>query len=262
MNRIERKFEELKAKNQKALIPFVTAGDPDFVTTEKLVLAMLQNGADLVEIGVPFSDPIAEGQVIQRASKRALDAGTTLKNIFELIKRLRRKTDEPLLLMLYINSIFRFGTERFFGLCKECGVDGVIVPDLPYEERGEIQSAADTAGVIPICMVAPTSHERIKMIAPSAKGFLYCVSSTGVTGMRSSFTTDFSRFFAEIKKYANVPCVVGFGISGPEQAKKMASYCDGVIVGSAIVNIVAEKKQDSVIPVSEFVRLLSSAVKS
>ena len=262
MNRIERKFEELKAKNQKALIPFITAGDPDLVTTEKLVLAMLHSGADLVEIGVPFSDPIAEGPVIQRASKRALDAGTTLKNIFKLVKRLRIKTDEPLLLMLYINSIFRFGTERFFGLCEECGVDGVIVPDLPYEERGEIQSVADAAGVIPIRMVAPTSHERIKIIAPSAKGFLYCVSSTGVTGMRSSFATDFSRFFAAIKRYANVPCAVGFGISGPEQAKRMASYCDGVIVGSAVVNIVAEKKQNSVIPVSKFVRSLSSAVKS
>lgn len=260
MNRIERKLETLKQKGKKALIPFVTAGDPNLETTEKLVLSMLKSGADLVEIGVPFSDPVAEGPVIQKASKRALDAGTTLVKIFDLVKRLRTQTDEPLLLMLYLNSIFRFGTERFFSLCAESGVDGVIVPDMPYEERDEILGAADKYGVISISMVAPTSHERIAMIASSAKGFLYCVSSTGVTGTRSKFTTDFEEFFGTIKKYAKVPCAVGFGISNPEQAKQMSAYCDGVIVGSAIVKIVERDGKNSVPVVSEFVRSLKSGV--
>lgn len=261
MNRIDRKFSQLKEKGEKALIPFVTAGDPDLGTTEKLVLSMLDAGADLVEIGVPFSDPVAEGPVIQKASKRALDAGTTLVKIFETVKHLREKTDEPLLLMMYLNSIFRFGTERFFKLCSETGVDGVIVPDMPYEERDEIQETADRFGVIPISMVAPTSHERIAMIASAAKGFLYCVSSTGVTGTRSKFTTDFGEFFGAIKKYANVPYAVGFGISNPEQAKQMSSYCDGAIVGSAIVKIVEREGRNAAAPVAEFVKSLKDAIK-
>lgn len=261
MNRIDRKFSQLKEKGEKALIPFVTAGDPDLETTEKLVLSMLDAGADLVEIGVPFSDPVAEGPVIQKASKRALDAGTTLVKIFETVKHLREKTDEPLLLMMYLNSIFRFGPERFFKLCSETGVDGVIVPDMPYEERDEIQETADRFGVIPISMVAPTSHERIAMIASAAKGFLYCVSSTGVTGTRSKFTTDFGEFFGAIQKHANVPCAVGFGISNPEQAKQMSSYCDGAIVGSAIVKIVEREGRNAAAPVAEFVKSLKDAIK-
>lgn len=260
MNRIDRKFALLKEKGEKALIPFVTAGDPDLETTEKLVLAMLGAGADLVEIGVPFSDPVAEGPVIQKASKRALDAGTTLVKIFAMVKRLRQQTDEPLLLMMYLNSVFRFGTERFFKLCAETGVDGVIVPDLPYEERDEIQGTADKYGVIPISMVAPTSHERIQKIASSAKGFLYCVSSTGVTGTRSKFTTDFGQFFGTIQKYAKVPCAVGFGISSPQQAGQMSSYCDGAIVGSAIVKIVEREGKSAVPAVTEFVKELKAGV--
>jgi tryptophan synthase alpha chain len=260
MNRIERKFASLEERGEKALIPFVTAGDPNLETTEKLVPAMLKAGADLVEIGVPFSDPIAEGPVIQKASKRALDAGTTLVKIFDLVRSLRRKTDEPLLLMLYINCIFRFGTERFFQLCAETGIDGVIVPDLPYEEREEIQGTAEQYGVIPIRMIAPTSRERIAMIAAGAKGFLYCVSSTGVTGMRSRFTTNFQEFFGNIKKYAEIPAAVGFGISSPEQAKQMASYCDGVIVGSAIVDIVARERENSVPKVADFVTSLKRVI--
>lgn len=260
MNRIERKFEELKKDGKKALIPFVTAGDPDLATTEKLVPAMFAAGADLVEIGVPFSDPVAEGPVIQKASNRALSSGTTLVKIFEMVGRLRQKTDEPILLMLYLNSIFRFGKERFFRLCAKNGVDGVIVPDMPYEERDEIQAEAEKSGVIPISMVAPTSHERIAMIASSAKGFLYCVSSTGVTGMRSRFNTDFKDFFRAIKQHTEIPCAVGFGISNPEQAKRMAAYCDGVIVGSAIVNLVERDGSGAVPAVSEFVRDLKQAV--
>lgn len=260
MNRIEHKFNQLKKDGKKALIPFVTAGDPDLATTEKLVPAMFTAGADLIEIGVPFSDPVAEGPVIQKASKRALDSGTTLVEIFKMVGRLRQETDEPILLMLYLNSIFRFGKERFFRLCAENGVDGVIVPDMPYEERDEIQSEAEKSGIIPISMVAPTSHERIATIASSAKGFLYCVSSTGVTGMRSSFDTDFKDFFGTIKKYTQIPCAVGFGISNPEQAKRMAAYCDGAIVGSAVVSLVEHNGSSAVPDVAEFVRSLKKAL--
>ena len=261
MNRIDCKFAELKGKNEKALIPFVTAGDPDLETTEKLVLSMFDAGADLIELGVPFSDPVAEGPVIQKASKRAIDGGVTLVKIFGLVERLRKKTDEPLLLMMYINSIYRFGTKRFFGLCAEKGIDGVIVPDLPYEEREEIQEEAEQSGVYPIRLVAPTSHERTAMIADGAKGFLYCVSSTGVTGTRDKFSTDFDKFFGTVKKYAKIPYVVGFGISNPEQAKKMSAYCDGAIIGSAIVKIVEKEKQNSVKPVADFICSVKDAIK-
>lgn len=261
MNRIERKFEQLAKKKEKALVTFVTAGDPDLGTTEKLVLSMLESGADFVELGVPFSDPIAEGPVIQKASRRALDGGTTMGKIFGLVKRLREKTDEPLLFMMYLNTIYRFGTDRFFRLCAETGVDGVIVPDMPYEEREEIQGAADANGVFSIRLVAPTSHGRVKMIADGAKGFLYCVSSTGVTGTRGSFATNFGEFFGAIKKYAKIPCCVGFGISDPEQAKKMASYCDGAIVGSAIVKIVEREGTNAAPEVARFVRSLKDAIR-
>ncbi len=258
MNRIERTLSELGGK--KALITFVTAGDPNLETTGELVLSMLENGADIVEIGVPFSDPVAEGPVIQDASKRALDGGTTLAGIFETVKKIRSKTQAPLLLMLYANSIYGFGAEKFFSLCADSGIDGVIVPDLPFEERGEILPFAKKHGVISISLVAPTSRERIEMIAKEAEGFLYCVSSTGVTGMRSSFSTDFESFFGAIKEYAKIPCAVGFGISGPCQAKEMSKYCDGVIVGSAIVKIVGDEKENSPKAVGEFVKSLRDAL--
>ncbi len=260
MNRIETALAELKNKNEKALIPFVTAGDPDLETTERLVLEMFDNGADIIEIGVPFSDPVAEGKVIQAASLRSLKQGTNLNGIFAMVESLRKKTDKPLLLMMYVNTIFRFGTEKFFELCREKGIDGVIVPDLPYEEKAEIAPYAEKNGIISISLVAPTSHQRIASIASEAKGFLYCVSSTGVTGTRSKFTTNFDEFFGEIKKSCTVPAMVGFGISNPEQAAKMSGYCDGVIVGSAIVKIVAEYGKDSVKKVGEFVKSLKDAI--
>lgn len=260
MNRIETALAELKNKNEKALIPFVTAGDPDLETTERLVLEMFDNGADIIEIGVPFSDPVAEGKVIQAASLRSLKQGTNLNGIFAMVESLRKKTDKPLLLMMYVNTIFRFGTEKFFELCREKGIDGVIVPDLPYEEKAEIAPCAEKNGIISISLVAPTSHQRIASIASEAKGFLYCVSSTGVTGTRSKFTTNFDEFFGEIKKSCRVPAMVGFGISNPEQAAKMSGYCDGVIVGSAIVKIVAEYGRDSVQKVGEFVKSLKNAI--
>lgn len=260
MNRIDKKFQELGG--EKALITFVTAGDPDLDTTKKLVLEMAKSGADLIEIGVPFSDPIAEGPTIQKASLRALRGGVTLVKIFDLVRELRRETDAPLLLMMYVNTIFRFGTERFFSLCKETGIDGVIVPDLPYEEKDELSDMAAKYSVKQISLVAPTSHARIAEIAGHAEGFLYCVSSTGVTGTRSEFKTDFDEFFGEIKKSVKIPYCVGFGISSPEQAKKMSEYCDGVIVGSGIVKIVEQYGKDSIQPVGEFVSALKNGIKA
>lgn len=256
MNRIDQKFAELKKQGRKALITFITAGDPNLSVTQEAVLAMDRAGADLIELGVPFSDPVAEGPVIQEASQRALAAGTTLVAVFDLVKRLRQTTQKPLLLMLYLNSIYRFGKERFFSLCEQCGVDGVIVPDMPYEEKEEIEGVAETHGVYSIRLVAPTSRERAAKIAKGAKGFLYCVSSTGVTGMRSGFSTDFDEFFGQIRPYATIPCAVGFGISGPEQAKDMQRYCDGVIVGSAVVKVAAEHGECCAGPVYDFVRSL------
>ena len=233
-NKIDTKLAQCKAEGKKALITFITAGDGGYDCTEKAVLEMAKNGADLIELGVPFSDPIAEGPVIQCASERALQNGTTL------VRRLRKETDVPLLLMMYLNTIFCYGTDRFFATCQECGIDGVIVPDIPFEEKDEIQGSADAHNVHNISLVTPASENRIQMIASEATGFLYCVSSNGVTGVRSEFQTNFAPFFEKIHKYAKVPCAVGFGISGPEAAKEMSQYCDGVIVGSAIVRQVEQ----------------------
>ncbi|MCM1053931.1 MAG: tryptophan synthase subunit alpha [Bacteroides sp.] len=260
MNRIEKCFEQLKAKNKKALITFITSGDPDLKTTEAAALEMFGKGADIIELGVPFSDPVAEGVTIQKASLRALRGGVDLDGIFSCVKNIRAKSEKPLLLMMYINTIFVYGTERFFKACAEYGIDGVIVPDMPYEEKDEIADFADKYGVININLVAPTSHDRIKEIASNSKGFLYCVSSTGVTGVRSSFSTDFDKFFGTIKKYASCPCAVGFGISGPEQAKKMSEYCDGVIVGSAIVRLFEKSGKSAVKEAGEFVKSLKDAI--
>ncbi len=259
-NRIDKKLKECSENNRKALITFITSGDNGYETTEKAVLEMVKNGADLIELGVPFSDPIAEGPVIQSASERSLKSGTTLVGIFDMVRRLREKTDMPLLLMMYLNTIYRFGTERFFGLCQECGIDGVIVPDMPYEEKDEIQSYADKYGIHNISLVTPASENRIQMIAEEATGFLYCVSTNGVTGVRNEYSTDFDAFFKPIKKYAKVPCAVGFGISGPESAKKMSRYCDGVIVGSAIVRIVEQYGTNSPEKIGEFVKQLRNGL--
>lgn len=260
MNRIDVKFEELKKANKKALIAFLTVGDGGYETTEKAILAMEKSGVDMIELGIPFSDPIAEGPVIQDASARALAGGTTLIGIFEMVNRLRKQTDIPLLMMMYLNTIYRFGTERFFKKCDENGIDGVIVPDMPYEEKDEIQGIADKYGKHSISLVAPTSAERIEKIAKDATGFLYCVSSTGVTGMRSEFNTNFDDFFGTIKKHSKIPSAVGFGISNAEQAKEMSKYCDGVIVGSAIVRLIGEKKEDSIDKVYNLVSSMRKAL--
>ncbi len=255
MNRIDSMFAELKKQNKKALITFITAGDPDFDTTEQLILEMERQGANLIELGVPFSDPIAEGPIIQEASLRSLQGGTTLEGIFELVKKLRTKTEIPLVFMMYINTIYRFGVERFFSLCQETGIDAVIVPDLPFEEHDEIDECAYAHGVYPINLVAPTSKDRIAAIAANSKGFLYCVSSTGVTGVRNTFQTDFDSFFDTIKQHASIPYCVGFGISSPEQVKQMKTYCDGVIVGSAIVKMIGQEQKSSVATVGTFVKV-------
>lgn len=260
MNRIDKCFEELKAAGKKALVTFITAGDPDMDTTVRTALEMFDKGADIIELGVPFSDPIAEGVTIQKSSLRSLRGGTTLDKIFGAVDDIRAKTDKPLILMMYLNTIFVYGTERFFSLCREKGVDGVIVPDMPYEECEEILPYAQKYGVHNINLVSPASHDRIKRIAADSDGFLYCVSSNGVTGVRSEFRTDFDEFFGLVRENAKCPCCVGFGISSPEQAKKMSAYCDGVIVGSAIVRIMEANGVNSPKPVGEFVKNLKDAM--
>lgn len=255
MNRIERAFDK-----QKAFIPFVTGGDPDLDTTEKLILTMSKAGADLIEIGIPFSDPVAEGPVIQAADERALKAGTTTDHLFDMISRIRRKTDIPLVFMTYLNPIYTYGKEKFMKRCKDCGVDGIIVPDMPYEEKDELKEISRTYGITLISMIAPTSKERIRMIAKQAEGFLYCVSSLGVTGVRKQIKTDINSMINEVRQVTSIPCAVGFGISTPEQAKKMAEVSDGAIVGSAIVKLVAEYGTECLNPVSKYVSDMKKAV--
>ena len=262
-NRIDACFEQLKSENKKALITFITAGDPDLETTEKAVIEMFDNGADIIELGVPFSDPIAEGPTIQRSSLRSLQKGTTLDDIFNSVINIRKKTDKPLVLMMYLNTIYKYGTEKFFKLCKETQIDGVIVPDMPFEERDELLSTADENGIYLINLVAPTSEERVSMIAKESKGFLYVVSSLGVTGTRSEITTDFDKLLAPLKNCKNhCPSCIGFGISTPEQAKKMSEYCDGVIVGSAIVNLFEQYENDCPAKVGEFIKTLRNGLDS
>ena len=247
-------------KNGKAFIGFITGGDPDIETTEKLLYTMSESGADLIEIGIPFSDPIAEGPVIQEASERALAAGCTTDKLFELVAKVSPNLDTPIVFMTYINPIYTYGKEKFMSKCKECGIQGIIVPDLPYEEKDELTPECDKYGIDLISLIAPTSHERITMIAKEAKGFVYCVSSLGVTGVRSEITTDISAMTDLVRKATDIPCAIGFGISTLEQAKKMSADADGVIVGSAIVKIVAQYGKDSAEHVAEYVRSMKEAI--
>lgn len=258
MNRIDNKFNQLKDK--KALITFITAGDPNLETTEKLIIEMEKAGADIIEIGVPFSDPVAEGSIISRASERSLLMGTNLNKIFEMVKRVREKTQIPLLLMLYINSIFKFGKDEFFSLCKKNGIDGVIVPDLPFEERIEIEKEAEKEEIYIINLVAPTSKNRIEKIAKNSKGFLYCVSSLGVTGVRNSFNTNFNEMFDEIKKHSKTKTALGFGISTSEQVKQLKNYADGIIIGSAIVEIIEKYGKNCVLKVVDFIKNIRNSL--
>ena len=218
MNKIIYAFE-----HGKAFIPFITCGDPSLEVTKQLVYAMEEAGADLIELGIPFSDPTAEGAVIQEANVRALKAGVTTDKIFEMVEELRRRTQIPLVFMTYANVVFSYGTKRFVQKAAQLGVDGIILADVPYEEKGEFAQVCGQFDVAWICMIAPTSRERIRMIAKEAKGFLYCVSSLGVTGMRSEITTDLAAMIQAVKEETDLPCAVGFGISTPKQAARPSS---------------------------------------
>lgn len=256
MSKIKRAFVR-----GKAFIAFVTAGDPSIEKTEEFILTMAENGADLIEIGIPFSDPVAEGETIQRANIRALDNGVTTDKIFAMVENARKKTDVPFVFLTYINPVFTYGVERFFTRCSEAGIDGIIIPDLPFEEKGEVRAATRRTGVEMISLIAPTSAQRIGMIADAAEGFVYLVSSLGVTGVRSEITTDLESIVAIIRKNTKVPIAVGFGISEPEQAAQISRYADGVIVGSAIVKIIEEHGVDAAAPLGAYVKQMKEAVR-
>lgn len=248
--------------NKKAFIPFITCGDPSLEVTEKLVYAMADAGADLIELGIPFSDPTAEGPVIQQADLRALNGGVTTDKIFDMVRRLREKVSLPMVFMTYANVVYSYGSERFISRAAELGMDGLILPDVPYEEKEEFAEICRKYGMDLISLIAPTSHDRIRMIAKEAEGFVYCVSSLGVTGVRSEITTDIGAMVKLVKEVKDIPCAVGFGISTPEQAAKMASLSDGAIVGSAIVKLCAQYGEDCVPYVAEYVKSMKDAVRN
>ncbi len=246
----------------KAFVAFITCGDPDLETTAKAVRAMAEGGADLIELGIPFSDPTAEGPVIQSANVRALSARTTTDKIFEMVKKLRNDVKIPMVFMTYANVVFSYGTERFAEMCAQVGMDGVILPDVPYEEKEEFAPIFEAHGLELVSLIAPTSADRIAMIAKEAKGFIYVVSSLGVTGVRSEITTDIGALTEQIRAVTDVPCAVGFGISTPEQAAKMAKVSDGAIVGSAIVRLMEKYGRDAVPHVAEYVKSMKDALRS
>lgn len=248
--------------NGKAFIPFLTCGDPDLETTEKLIGAIAEAGADLIELGIPFSDPTAEGPVIQDANLRALSAGTTTDKIFDMVRRVRKTVSIPMVFMTYANVIFSYGADRFLKTAAEIGMNGIIVPDVPFEEKQEFEPLCQKYGLDQISMIAPTSHDRIRAIAEQANGFLYCVSSLGVTGTRTAITTDIGAMVKLVKEVKDIPCAVGFGISTPEQADSMCRQADGAIVGSAIVKLIAQYGRDSVQPVADYVRTMKTACRN
>ena len=256
MNRIAEAFQK-----EKVFIPFITCGDPDLETTGKVVRAAAANGAGLIELGIPFSDPTAEGPVIQGANLRALSGGVTTDKIFDFVRDLRKDVEIPLVFMTYANVVFSYGAERFLKNCSELGIDGIILPDVPFEEKGEFGELCRTYGVALISMIAPTSENRIAMIAEEAEGFLYIVSSLGVTGVRSEIKTDLSAILKVVREHTDVPCAIGFGISTPEQAEKMARIADGVIVGSAIIKLLAAHGKDAAEPVGDYVRSMKEAIR-
>jgi tryptophan synthase alpha chain len=255
MSNIKQAFE-----NKKAFIPFLTAGDPDLNTTKECIFMMEKAGVDLIEIGIPFSDPIAEGVVIQNANLRALKSHTYLNDIFKMVQEVRTKTKIPIVFLTYINPVFNFGYENFFKTCQNVGVDGVIIPDLPFEEKSEIKDFADKYDVDIISLVAPTSNERITEVAKESKGYVYVVSSMGVTGMRSDITTDVAAIVEQVRKATNTPIAIGFGINTPEQAKHFSKIADGVIVGSAIVKIIEQYGQNSPQYVEKYVKEMKNAI--
>lgn len=256
MNKISDAFN-----NGKAFIGFVTAGDPDLNTSKEILLSMSKGGCDLIEVGIPFSDPIAEGPVIQDANIRALKNNVTTDDVFALTKSVSQEVDTPMVFMTYLNVLFKYGYDKFLQKAKDSGICGVIIPDLPYEEKDELQSVAKKYGIEVVSLVAPTSEDRIKMIAANAEGFIYAVSSMGVTGVRSEIKTDLESITKAIKEVTDVPVAIGFGINTPEQAKKYSHIADGVIVGSAIVKLVAEHKTDAPKYVYEYVKSMKDAIR-
>ena len=247
--------------NGKAFIPFITCGDPDLNTTAKVIRAAVANGADLIELGIPFSDPTAEGPVIQGANLRALNGGITTDQIFDFVRELRQDVNIPLVFMTYVNVIFSYGAERFISTCQEIGIDGLILPDLPFEEKEEFLPLCHQYGVDLISMIAPTSENRIAMIAKEAEGFLYIVSSLGVTGTRSEIKTDLESIISVVRQNTQIPCAIGFGISTPEQAKKMAGISDGVIVGSAIIKWLEKYGTNAPEYIGAYVKSMKDAVR-
>lgn len=256
MSKIARAFE-----NGKAFIAFITCGDPDLETTAAAVRAAVENGADLIELGIPFSDPTAEGPVIQGANLRALSGGITTDKIFDFVREIRRDVSVPMVFMTYANVVFSYGSERFISTCKEIGIDGLILPDIPFEEKDEFQPICKNYGVDLISLIAPTSQNRIAMIAKEAEGFLYIVSSLGVTGTRSEIETDLGEMVKLVRENANIPCAIGFGISTPEQAKQMADIADGAIVGSAIVKLLEKHGKDAPRYIGEYVKSMKDGMK-
>ena len=255
MSNIRKAFE-----HGKAFIPFITCGDPDLETTYKSVMAAIENGADLIELGIPFSDPTAEGPVIQGANLRALSGGVTTDKIFDLVKRLRSETDIPMVFMTYANVVFSYGSGRFISICGDIGIDGLIIPDLPYEEKDEFLPYCREYGVALISLIAPTSGDRVAMIAKEAEGFIYVVSSLGVTGTRSSIETDLSSIVDIIRKNTDIPCAIGFGISTPAQAHDMAGLADGAIVGSAIIKLLEQYGKDAPEYIGAYVKSMKEAL--
>ena len=246
--------------NGKAFIAFVTCGDPDLDTTADILRSMAANGVDLIELGIPFSDPTAEGPVIQAANVRALSSGTTTDKIFDMLEKVRKEVPVPMVFMTYANVVFSYGTERFVSRCKELDIQGLILPDVPYEEKEDFLPICKKYGLKLISMIAPTSESRISMISKEAEGFVYVVSSLGVTGVRSSITTDVGALTSIIKQNTKTPCAIGFGISTPEQAYSMSRHADGVIVGSAIVKIIAEYGKDSPKHVAEYTKKIKDSI--
>ncbi|WP_295253148.1 tryptophan synthase subunit alpha [uncultured Catenibacterium sp.] len=253
---IERAFSK-----GKAFIGFITSGDPDLETTEKIVYAMDRAGCDLIELGIPFSDPTAEGPVIQEANVRALSNGVTTDKVFEMVNRIRKNTDIPMVFMTYANVVYSYGIEKFCQKMVEGNMSGMILPDVPFEEKEEFDTVCKEYGLNLISMIAPTSHQRIQTIAKEANGFIYCVSSLGVTGVRSKITTDIVAMVDLVREVTDVPVAVGFGISTPEQAKKMASQSDGAIVGSAIIKIIEKYGKDAPQYVEAYVKEMVDALK-
>lgn len=266
MNRIDQKFQELRHQDAKAFMPYLCAGDPTPELTAKLLLTLEAAGADIIELGVPFSDPIADGPTIQRASERALAHSISLQQILEIVRSLRDQTEIPIALMSYYNPIFRMGEEAFCKAAQEAGVDGLIVPDLPPEQAQQLLEIAPRYNLATIFLVAPTSPpERMQLITSVSTGFIYCVSLTGVTGARAMLSDEIAPMITELRNHTDKPISVGFGVSTSEQAKQVAGIADGVIVGSAIVNVIEENIDDEsklLTAVKQFASDLAAGVKA